>query len=345
MIDLRSDTVTRPSPAMRDAMASAEVGDDVFGDDPTLNALQEEVAALVGKEAALWVPSGTMANQLALRAQTQPGDEIILHARAHIRDWESGGPAALSGVTCRAVESADGSLPMEEVAAQIRDASDAHRAPTAMICVENTHNACGGRVVAQEGIEALGELARGRGLRMHLDGARLWNAAVASGRSLAELTAPFDSVSLCFSKGLGAPMGSVLVADAATIRRAHRFRKMFGGGVRQGGVVAAAARFALEHHLARLAEDHANARRFAEALADIAGVRVEPGSVQTNLVYFELQEGHRLRSAPGGAVAAMAAAGVAITGGGSRYRAVFHLDVDAAATDAAIEAARTQLAG
>ena len=336
-IDLRSDTVTRPTAAMKQAMVTAELGDDVFGDDPTVAALEERAAGLLGKEAALYVPSGTMANQLALRVHTQPGDEVIAHARCHIHNYESGAPAALWGVTVRAVDSADGSLPEEQVLAALHTDSDPHLAPTRLVCFENTHNACGGTVVPQEAIERVARLARGNGLGVHLDGARLLNAAVASGRTAADLARSADTVSLCLSKGLGAPVGSVLAGPLALIRRARRFRKMLGGGMRQAGIIAAAGLWALEHNVSRLADDHRRARHLAEALAAMPGVSIDLPRVQTNIVYFGVDPTHPLAAHLG---ARLAEAGVLVTGHGLRYRAVLHLQVDDAQTERAIATLR-----
>lgn len=336
IVDMRSDTVTRPTPAMRESMATAAVGDDVFGDDPTINRLEGRVAELLDKEAALFVPSGTMANQLALRAQTRSGDEVLLHGRAHIFNYESGAAAALSGVTCRPISSDDGTLPLDALRANIHRGDDPHYAPTRLVCLENTHNACGGRVLPMDHVRSVIALAHEHDLLAHLDGARLWNAAVASGLSMGELTKGFDSVSLCFSKGLGAPVGSVLAGEAEFIGRAHRFRKMFGGGIRQGGIIAAGALHALDHHVDRLEEDHRRAAILADALAQIPGVELDLEAVQTNLVYFTLAEGHPLVHKPGGATAALREQGVGITGAGRNYRAVLHLDVDDEGLDEAI---------
>lgn len=335
-VDFRSDTVTRPTPAMRDAMAHAEVGDDVFGDDPNILALQSEVAALFEREAALFVPSGTMANQLAVRAWCQPGDEIVLHAKSHIYNYESGAAAALSGVTARTVHSDDGTMPVAQVRAALHTTTDPHFAPTGLVAMENTHNACGGRVVSLEHMAEVRAVAAEAGLPTHLDGARLWNAAVALGVSPARVAEGFGTVSVCFSKGLGAPVGSCLVGDRDRIARAWRFRKMFGGGMRQAGILAAAARHALTHHLARLADDHRRARRVAETLAAVPGVHVDVAAIDTNLVYFDLAEGHPLSGPTGDAREALEAAGIGITGAGRRYRAALHLDVDDAAVDRAL---------
>jgi threonine aldolase len=284
-IDMRSDTVTRPTPGMLEAMMRAEVGDDVFGDDPTVNRLQEVVAGRLGKEAALFVPSGTMSNQLALKAQTQPGDQIVLEDGAHIYRYEGGGPAALGGLLMTCVATPDGLLDWSRVEA-VLNPDDVHYAPPALICLENTHLRSGGRVLPQNLVQEIAAGAHGRGLRVHLDGARLWHAHVASGRPLADLAAPVDSVSVCFSKALGAPVGSVLAADTATITRAHRLRKMWGGGMRQAGILAAACLFALDHHLNRLAEDHENARALATGL-DHPDLRVNH-PVETNIVIIDV---------------------------------------------------------
>ena len=286
-IDLRSDTVTLPTPAMRQAMAQAEVGDDVFGEDPTVRRLEERVAEILGKEAALFVPSGTMSNQLALRCHTEPGDEVLLEANAHIYYYEAGGPAALSGVMCRCLSSQRGLFTAEEVEAVLRP-SNVHFAPTRLICLENTHNRGGGSVWPVAQMAQVAALARQRGLRLHLDGARLWNAAVAAGVPEREYAALMDSVSVCFSKGLGAPVGSALAGSRACIERACRFRKQLGGGMRQAGIIAAGAWHALEHHRARLAEDHANAQTLARGLARLPGIELDPATVETNMVIFRV---------------------------------------------------------
>lgn len=346
-VDLRSDTVTRPTAAMRQAMFDAPLGDDVFGDDPSVNALEAEAAELLGKERALFVPSGTMANQLALRAQTRPGDEAVVHAKSHIFNYESGGAPALSGLSLRPIDSADGTLPLDAIDGALHLSDDPHFAPTTLLCLENTVNGCGGVVLPAGYAELATGLVRAHGIRAHLDGARLMNAVVASRRSAADIAAPFDTVSLCLSKGLGAPVGSVLAGDAPTIKRAWRFRKMFGGGMRQAGVLAAAGRHALRHHVERLADDHRRARELAEALAELPGVRVDLERVQTNLVYFGLDDDHPLarvdeqhRSA---LVVALAERGVLITGGIHRLRAVTHLDVDDDGLARAIDAFRAVL--
>ena len=286
-IDLRSDTITKPTPAMREAMARAEVGDDVFGDDPTVARLEAGVAEMLGKEAAVFTPSGTMANQLALRSHTEPGDEILVEANAHIYYYESGAPAALAGLMCRCLSGVRGVFTAADVEAALRPA-DQHFAPTKLVCIENTHNRGGGSIWPIERIREVAEVSRARGLRLHLDGARLWNAAVATGISERDYAAPFDSVSVCFSKGLGAPVGSALCGTREFIQRARRFRKMYGGGMRQAGILAAGALHALEHHRARLAEDHANARALAEGLSRLPAIELDPSSVQTNIVLMRV---------------------------------------------------------
>lgn len=287
LIDFRSDTVTRPTTGMRQAMAEAEVGDDVFGDDPTVNRLQERVADLLGKEAAVFVPTGTMANQTVIRSQTQPGDEIIAHAGSHIYQYESGAPAALSGCMLRLLEGDRGIFSVDAVRAAIRHPNP-HFARPALMVIENTHNRGGGSVWPIEPIAEISTLVREAGLKMHLDGARLMNACVASGCSPRDYAQHFDTVSMCFSKGLGAPVGSAVAGDVETMRRVHRFRKMFGGGMRQVGIIAAGALYALDHHVDRLTEDHANARHLAEALAVMPNVSIDLDVVETNIVFFRV---------------------------------------------------------
>ncbi|MER3417300.1 MAG: low-specificity L-threonine aldolase [Gemmataceae bacterium] len=286
-IDLRSDTVTRPTPGMRAAMAAAEVGDDVFREDPTVNRLEERVAELLGKEAALFVPSGTMSNQICIRAQTQPGDEIICDVNSHIYNYEAGGPAVLSGVMCRTVEGEYGILDVRQLQGLVRPVND-HLVRTRLVCLENTHNRGGGRIFPLERVEAIGAWAHAQGLLVHLDGARLWNASVATGIAPKTWAARCDSVSVCFSKGLGAPVGSALAGSRDLVARARRIRKVLGGGMRQAGVLAAAALYALDHHIERLAEDHEHARMLAEALAGCHGVTLTPPDVHTNIVIFQV---------------------------------------------------------
>ena len=332
MIDLRSDTVTQPTPAMREAMARAEVGDDVFGDDPTVKELEAETAAILGKEAALFTPSGTMANQLALRVQTEPGDEILVEGQAHIYYYESGAPAALSGVMCRCLPGLRGVFTAADVASAVRPA-DPHFAPTKLICIENTHTRGGGTIWPLERLRDIVEVAGHHGLRLHLDGARLWNAAVATAIPERDYAAGFDSVSVCFSKGLGAPVGSALSGPRELIRRARRFRKMLGGGMRQAGILAAGALYALEHHRSRLAEDHANARALAAGLAQLPGLELDASPPQTNMVLF------RVQSLPAATLAReLDAVGVRVLAlGPDTLRAVTNLMVPAADIALAVE--------
>ena len=291
MIDLRSDTVTKPTLSMREAMARAEVGDDVFGDDLTVKELEAETAALLGKESALFTPSGTMANQLAIRGHTEPGDEILVEANAHVYYYESGAPAALSGVMCRCLNGQRGIFGGTEVEAALRP-PDQHFARTRLVCVENTHNRGGGKIWPLERIQEVAATARKHGLLLHLDGARLWNASAAAGIPERDYAAYFDTVSVCFSKGLGAPIGSALAGPRSFIERVRRFRKMFGGGMRQAGIIAAGALFALRNHRARLAEDHAKAKALASGLAGVEGLETHPAEVETNMVLI------RVRSMP-----------------------------------------------
>ena len=287
-IDLRSDTVTKPTPAMRKAMAEAEVGDDVLGDDPTVKELERRTAELLGKDAALFVPSGTMANQLAIRCQTQHGDEMLLDANAHIYWYEAGASAALSGVICRTLPGVRGIFSSADVRAALRPI-DVHFPPTRLLAIENTHNRGGGAIWPLEQIQEVCSVAREAGIRTHLDGARLWNASVATGISESEYARDFDSVSVCFSKGLGAPVGSALVGSTELVERARRFRKQFGGGMRQSGIIAAGALYALVNHRDRLADDHANAKRLASGLNEIPGIRVNCDTIDTNMVYFDVE--------------------------------------------------------
>jgi len=325
VIDLRSDTVTRPTPAMRDAMARAEVGDDVFGEDPSVRALEEEARTLTGKEAALFVSSGTMGNQLAIALHTRPGDEVIVGEGAHVVFYESGAGAALSGVQFT-VAGAGGFFTPSELEERIH--APAYWSPrTSLVCLENTHNRAGGRIFPQNEVLAVAERARARKLALHLDGARIWNASAATGLSVADLAAPFDTVSICFSKGLGAPVGSALVGPRELVERARRLRKMWGGGMRQSGILAAGALHALRHHRARIAEDHANARAFAERAGRIPGVRVDVARVETNIVNLDLDA----PLAPDLVCAAARVRGLLVNPSGPRrIRVVTHLDASAA---------------
>jgi threonine aldolase len=323
VIDLRSDTVTRPTEGMRAAIAAAEVGDDVYGEDPTINRLQEEVAGLLGKEAALFVPSGSMANQIAIVVNTRPGDEIIVGDRSHSWLFESGGAAALAGVQVRVIPG-DGRYTAEQ-AARVINPGDDHFARTSLIAVENTHNMGGGVTWSRADLDAVLALAAKHHLATHLDGARLWNAAAAGDHSEAELAAGFDSVSVCLSKGLGAPVGSLVAGSRGFVVEAHRVRKRLGGGMRQAGVLAAAGLWALEHTRPRLAEDHANARLLAEALAEVDGLSVDVDRVETNIVMVDLDGGRE--TAP--QLKSRAAAAGVLFGAidERRFRLVTHRDV------------------
>ncbi len=340
MIDLRSDTVTRPTPEMRRVMAEAEVGDDVLGDDPTVARLEARVSDLLGKEAAVYMPSGTMTNQVAIRTWTEPGDEIILEADGHSYFYESGGPAALSGVMCRLIRGERGLFTADQVRAVLRPANE-HFPRTKLVAVENTHNRGGGTVWPIDQVADVADAARQAGLKMHLDGARLWNAAVASGISESDYASHFDSVSVCFSKGLGAPIGSALAGDAAFISRARRFRKMFGGGTRQAGIVAAGALYALDHHRERLAEDHAGAKRLAEGIDGLPGIEIDPATVETNIVIFGVTAMPAAEL-----VERLGAADVLVLARDAEsIRAVTNLDVTADQIDEAIDRFTAILAG
>lgn len=337
LIDLRSDTVTRPTPGMRKAMAEAVVGDDVLGDDPTVIALQERIAQIMGKQAACFVPSGTMANQTAIRAHTEPGDELIAHKDSHIIHYETGGPAALSGVMIRPLDGPAGLFDEQDVLDAARPDSS-HFPHSKLLIVENSQNRGGGAVWPLDQIKRVTDAARKLGLKTHLDGARVWNAAAATGHAPAEYARHFDTVSCCFSKGLGAPAGSAVCGDAATIARVHRFRKMFGGAMRQAGVLAAAAMYALEHHRERLTEDHANAHRLSKGLCETPGVSI-PLPVETNMVFFDLA--HDLGTAAD-FCARLRARGVwMLPTAPQRVRAVCHLDVKPEMIDRAIGIARS----
>ena len=337
VIDLRSDTVTRPTAGMRAAMNAAEVGDDVFREDPTVNRLEERVAALLGKEAALYVPSGTMSNQIAVKVHTQPGDELLCDGGCHIYNYEAGGPAVLSGVTCRTIDGDHGILDVTQLDGKVRPIND-HTVRTKLVCLENTHNRGGGRVYPLEKVQAIGAWARSNGLLMHLDGARLWNAVVATGVSLGTWAAEFDTVSVCFSKGLGAPVGSALAGPRDFIARARRIRKLFGGGMRQAGSLAAAALYAIDHHIDRLAEDHRNAQVIAEAILDTPGLRLAPPEVDTNLLWFEVEPS---RGSAREVADALRQRGVLVhLAGPHTLRACTHLDVSPAQAERAAHAIR-----
>jgi len=292
LIDLRSDTVTRPSAGMREAMRNAEVGDDVNGDDPTVIRLQERVANLLGKEAGLFVPSGTMSNAVAVRTHTQPGDEIVTEEDSHLYVYEGGGYAALSGCSIALVPAERGIMNPEDIARKIRksEGSRSHYPNGSLVCVENTSNRGGGTCYPIDTLDEIGRIAREKECNLHLDGARLFNAVAASGESPERLTSMFESVSVCLSKGLGAPVGSVLVGSSEFINRAHRWRKIMGGGMRQSGILAAAGLYALDHNLERLEVDHQRARKLAESLAVQPGLSVDLDAVQTNMVYLQTEK-------------------------------------------------------
>jgi threonine aldolase len=337
IVDLRSDTVTKPTPAMRKAMAEADVGDDVYGEDPTVNRLQALMAERLGKEASLFVVSGSMANQIAVRVHTRPGDEVIVDATGHSFLYESGGLGGLSHVQPNPIAGKGGLLSVAQIEAAIRPKWD-HYARTSLVIVEQTSNGGGGTLYSKEELAAIGALAKRRGLRFHLDGARLWNASVKSKTSLAELAAPADSVCVCFSKGLGAPIGSVIAGDRAFIEEAHRQRKMLGGGMRQVGILAAAALYAVEHHLDRLEQDHQNLRRLTEGLAQIDGLIVDPNAFPTNIAYVGTD-----RDATEVA-ARLRAEGVLVNAMGPKsIRAVTHLDVGESMIDVALERFRVAM--
>ena len=326
MIDLRSDTVTQPGQAMREAMAAAPVGDDVYGEDPSVNRLQEMAAALLGKEAALFVPTGIMANQLSLRVQTQPGDEVIIESRSHVVRYEQGAAAALAGVQLHWVTGQRGLLTPEQVEAAIRP-KDPHSIQTKLICLENTHNSGGGSIYPLAVIEQIGKVARAHEIPMHLDGARLFNAVVATGVPAADYARPFKTVSFCLSKGLGAPVGSIIASDRTIIEQARRFRRMYGGGMRQAGILAAAGIYALEHNIGRLKEDHEHAWRLAQVLQKIPTVSLDVRSVETNILIFDVRLQSLGRSASD-LVAELKRNGVLINAvGETTFRAVTHLDV------------------
>jgi threonine aldolase len=321
-VDLRSDTVTRPTEGMRRAMYEAEVGDHIYGEDPTVNRLQADIAALLEKEDALFVPSGIMANQLALLVHTHPGAEIILERKSHIYNHEGGATAFLAGVQTCPLDGDRGMLTVDAVERALRGGY--YGEPTSrLLCLENTHNHAGGRVLPQETILAVANLARSRGLAIHLDGARLWNAAAASGRSLAELAAPFDTVSVCLSKGLGAPVGSLLAGPADLIKKALRWRNSIGGGMRQAGILAAAGLYALAHHRDRLVDDHRRAVVLAQALSALPGFEIDPSCVETNIVLFRVRD-HPVPEV----LQALRAADIWMAPfGPGLIRAVVHLDV------------------
>lgn len=342
-VDLRSDTVTHPTPEMREAMASAPVGDDVFGEDPTINKLQELAADMVGKEAGLFVPSGTMGNAVALLAHCGRGDEAILGARAHTVLFEGGGVSYLGGIHSRQVmEQPDGSLALEDIEDVLRPGDDVHQPPTRLIGIENTHNRCGGTFQSPAYLLSLGEFAHARGLVVHMDGARVFNAAVAQGVDVKDLTAPVDSVTFCLSKGLCAPVGSVLCGSRQFIERARHIRKHLGGGMRQAGILAAAGIIALEKMTKRLGEDHRRAKMLAEGLRQVGGIVLDPGAPPTNMVFFNLASHIQLSAEE--VEEKVKQFGVLIHATGARrFRLVTHYWIDDAGVERAVSALKQVL--
>jgi threonine aldolase len=324
LIDLRSDTVTRPTPAMLKAMVSSPLGDDVLGDDPTINKLQNETAKLLGKQAGLFVPSGTMGNQIAVKSHTNPGDEVILDYECHIFRYEVAASAIMAGVQFNAILGPGGVMSYEQIKNAIRP-SDIHQPPTTLVCLENTNNRAGGTLYPLNEIKKISALCRKNKIKMHLDGARLWNASVASGVSLKVYSKYFDSVMVCLSKGMGCPVGSELVGDKEFIEKARRNRKMLGGGMRQAGILAGAGLYALENNIKRLSEDHKRAKILAEMISNIDSIDIDLKSVQTNIVVFDIS---RTGCTPEKALKKLAAKGLLVVSFGStRLRAVTHLDV------------------
>ncbi len=336
VIDLRSDTVTVPTAGMLDAMAAAEVGDDVYGEDPSVNRLQAMVAQLLGKQAALFVPSGTMANLVSVKTHTQPGDELILDENSHVYHYEGGGYAAVAGVSVRFVRAERGIVAPEQIAPLVR-ATDEHFACSRLVVIENTHNRGGGSVYPVQTAEAIGRTCRELGLALHMDGARLFNACVARGAQPADYGRACDSLSICLSKGLGCPVGSLIVGDEQFIQRAHRVRKMLGGGMRQAGYLAAAGIYALRNHVARLEQDHANARRLADGLRACEWICLKWDPPETNMVYFELAP----ERDPRHFAQALGAGGVLIGNtGGRTFRAVTHIGISVEDVGRAVEVIR-----
>jgi threonine aldolase len=334
VLDFRSDTLTKPTPGMRAAMANAPVGDDVFDEDPTVHALQERVADLLGKEAAVFVPSGSMSNQIGVRVHCDPGDEFICEGGCHIYNYEQAAYAQLSGVAARTVDGVNGVLELKQLTGLIR-ADNEHLVRTRLVCLENTHNRGAGRIQPYETVESIANWAHKNGLIMHLDGARLFNAVVASGIDARKWSQHFDTVSVCFSKGLGAPVGSALAGSKDQIKKARRIRKLFGGGMRQAGVIAAGALYGLEHHIERMTEDHSNAKRLGAAAAEIPGLALAGDAVDTNIVIFHVDP--KLGTAAEFCEKLKARGVLMLAIGAQQVRAVTHLDVDEADTAQACE--------
>jgi threonine aldolase len=343
LIELRSDTFTRPTPAMRKAMAESEVGDDQYGEDPTVNRLEKRASEIVGKESGVYVPSGMMGNLCGVLSQTQRGDEVVLGDLAHIVQNEMGSAFVLGGVVPRLVPNGDGLPTLDDLAGAIRPQGMYPR--TSLVCLENSHNNCGGAVITAEQTKAVADFAHARGMRVHLDGARIFNAAAALGVEARDLVRDVDTVQFCFSKGLAAPVGSILCGDGETIAKARRVRKLLGGAMRQAGVIAAAALIGLEQMRERLVEDHRNAKRLAEGLARIPGIRIDTTKVVTNIVSFEVDAGVM---EAGAFQKASAEQGLRISrylGNSPRLRAVTHLDLSRDDIDAALDIAQSVLAG
>ncbi len=342
MIDLRSDTITKPSDEMRSVIANAPVGDDVYHDDPTVNALEARVADILGKDEAVYVPSGTMGNQIAVRLHSQPGDSVIIESNAHIGTHELGGAAHNSGVTLQRIDGTLGTFTAQQMVAELpvdHPALPSHLLdPYTLVCMENTHNAAGGTIWPIDRLRAVSDAAREIGLARHLDGARLWNASIATGVDMADYAACADTVSVCFSKGLGAPVGSALAGPSDLMFRARRLKHMFGGGMRQAGMMAAGALHALEHNRDRLADDHANAGTFARGIGEVDGVTVDLDAVHTNIVYFDVAD-------TAAVVDAAHEAGVAmLVTDPTQIRAVFCLEVDASDTSQAVDVVASAVA-
>ena len=336
MIDLRSDTVTQPTESMRKAMLEAKVGDDVLGDDPTVIELQNKAARILGKEAALYVPSGTMSNIVATRTHTSPGDEIVTESHSHVYKYEGGAFAALSGCSVALVNGKNGLMTPEQVSSSIRKAegSLSHYPNGSLVCVENTAQGGGGTVYSQDTLDEICKVAREKDCKLHLDGARLFNAVVASSTDPSRMVRDFDSVSICLSKGLGAPVGSVLLGSKKDIAQAHRWRKMFGGGMRQAGMMAAAGIYALENNIERLSEDHRRAKQFAEAVSEMPKFSIEIENVQSNIVFVGVGKGNTEK-----VIGALAKYGIDILStDDSTIRAVFHLHITDEDLEKAIEA-------
>ncbi len=333
-VDLRSDTFTKPSPKMREFMMEAEVGDDVFAEDPTVNRLQKKMAELTGKDQALFVPSGTQANQVCINAHTQPGQEVIVDYNAHIFNYESGAGSMLAGVQLHPLIGENGHPTIEQIEEVIRPFDD-HYPQTGLICLENTHNRAGGTIFPLEEIIKISSLAEEKNLKLHLDGARLWNASIATGIALLEYATFFDSVSLCFSKGLGAPIGSIIVGESDFIKRAHYYRKAYGGGMRQVGILAAACEFAVEHNFKKLVEDHKHAQLMAESLVNMSGVKLDVSTVQSNIIIFDVEEMGKSAEEICGLLETHGV--LAIPFGPTKIRLVTHLDVSSEDINYAIE--------